>query len=67
MFVEIQPVIFTSFFQRHALVFGIPGPVLNWNCWNTSDCWCQFDPHGMTGQHFHFAKKKLRCFYFILF
>jgi hypothetical protein len=29
---------YMAFFQRHALVFGIRSPVLNWNCWNTSDC-----------------------------
>ena len=29
---------YMAFFQRHALVFGIRGPVLNWNCWDTSEC-----------------------------
>ena len=29
---------YMAFFQRHALVCDIPGPVLSWNCWNTSDC-----------------------------
>ena len=30
--------LFMAFFQRHANVFGVPGPNLSWNCRNPSAC-----------------------------